>query len=242
MDDAEIEGSSEDEQAQDLDSEASEDGDDEEPPSRPYLTLLQSLNETNIPKAKRRKLSHSSSPRNALNPPSEQPEEGNDEPGDIDRIEEEEDEENGVDPEEQAQDDSSSDSDDGVTSADPFDAHIAQPDDLIVAGAVQAIKSEQWVTKRTLLQSLRVTLMSPGLETDLELPESATQADSLKLKPKLRETARKVLDSMRGSQKALMPLLFGYWDVLQCDRTAANSLGLRQLVCLHALNHAFKCD
>ncbi|EQL03753.1 DUF1253 domain-containing protein [Ophiocordyceps sinensis CO18] len=237
MEDSELESSSGEEQQENLDSAASEeDNDDEEPPSRPYMTLLQSLNESSAPKAKRRKLEHRSSPQQAPSSPPQQPEQGGEEPDDVDRVDEEE--EPAVDPEEQPQDDS--DSEDGDASADPFDAHIAQPDESIVAKSVRAVKDEQWTTKRALIHSLRATLMSPGSVSTFEVPESGTQVDVLKLKQKLRETACKKLSKLDASQRALMPLLFEYRDVLHCDRTTANSHGLRQLVCLHALNHAFK--
>ncbi|XP_044721356.1 utp25, u3 small nucleolar RNA-associated SSU processome protein 25 domain-containing protein [Hirsutella rhossiliensis] len=237
MDDSELESSSDDAQEEDLDSAVSEDGDDEEPPSRPYMALLQSLNESSNPKAKRRKLEHPASPQQAPSSLSHQRENGDDEePEDVDKADEEE--EPTVDPDEQPQSDS--DSEDGDASADPFDAHIAQPDKSSVAKSVQAVKDGQWTTKRALIQSLRTTLMSPGLESALEVPESVAQVDALKLKQKLRETASTKMSNLDASQRALMPLLFEYRDVLHCDRTVANSHGLRQLVCLHALNHAFK--
>ncbi|PHH89114.1 hypothetical protein CDD83_6625 [Cordyceps sp. RAO-2017] len=206
-------------------------------PSNPYMTLMQSLSESSDRKAKRRKLDHPAS----TSPPRQAGQGDGDEetPEDIDQVdEEEEDKDAEAEPEEKPEEDS--DSEDEGPSTDPFDVHFAHPDEATVAKAVQAVKQGQWATKRELIPPLRATLMSPGLESNFDAPSPAVQLDESMLKQKLRETAGKKMSKLNASQGALAPLLFGYRDVLHCDRTVENSGGLRHLVCLHALNHVFK--
>lgn len=200
---------------------------------RPYMALLQGFNDDSAPKAKRRKLDHekpSQVPATAT-----QDEQMDDADRDIDQVEEPEDP--AIDPEEQPEDDSSDEEED---SSDPFDAHFAHADEKLSAKSVQALKKGEWTTKRALLNPWRATYMLPGSQEDFEAPQPASGPDSLRLKQKLKETASKKIAKFSDAEKNLGPLLFGYQDLLHCDRTVRNSQSLRQLVGLHALNHIFK--
>ncbi|GAO18487.1 hypothetical protein UVI_02041770 [Ustilaginoidea virens] len=216
------------------------DDEDDAPAVRPYMALLQSFKESSGPKAKRRKLEHDQSPAAAAAASAagdgrdeSMDEASGEEPRDIDEADEAEDAE---DQEEQLEDEP--DSEDEQLS-DPFDAHFAHPDDAEVGRAITAIKKEEWVTNRALVQSLWASTMSAGSGSKLGTPAPCGY-EGLRLKQKLQEAALKKMDKLDATQQAILPWLFEYKDILYCDRTVKNSTTLRQAVCLHALNHVFK--
>lgn len=201
---------------------------------RPYMALLQGFADTSAPKAKRRKLDHSQ-PATAQPPPadleSEDEEEGD---NDVDHVDEPEDTAN--EPEEQPEDDSS-DEEEGST--DPFDVHFAHADETRSTNAVKSIKEGQWTTRRAMVNSWRGTFSDPS-SASARTPHPLSSLDDLHLKRKLKEIASKKLSKISEAEKHLMSLVFGYSDVLHCDRTIKDSDFLRRMVCLHALNHVFK--
>lgn len=205
---------------------------------RPYMALLQGFKDESAPRAKRRKLDH----KRSSQPPADSTllnESGEDEPEDgdqdVDKVEEPENP--AIDLDEEPEDDSS---DEEGHSTDPFDVHFAHADEQLSSKRVQAAKKGEWTTKRALVQPWRATLMYPGASGDFEPLSEASSLDSFRLKQKLKETAGKKMSNLSEVEKSLGPLLFGYHDILYCDRTVKNSQSLRQLVCLHALNHVFK--
>lgn len=201
------------------------------------MALLQGFTDNSAPQAKRRKLDHSkptTAPRPApLADESESEDEGEDEK-DIDQVDEPEEPANDL--EEQPEDDAS---DDEEGSTDPFDVHFAHADEARSSKAIKSVKDEQWTTKRAMVNSWRGTFIEPGSEsTRVSQPLSSLQ--DLHLKKKLKESASKKMSNLSDAEKQLMPLVFGYNDVLHCDRTIKESDSLRRMVCLHALNHVFK--
>lgn len=155
-------------------------------------------------------------------------------------------EEDGGDEDEEAlsvldgEDDGDSDSDNGEAAADPFDLHFAHPNESDVARAVKNIKDGDWSSQRVMAQPLRATLLSPGSGSHMQTPPPTPDLASLRLKQKLQAPARKMMSTLTDMQRAFMPYLFDYRDVLYCGRTVENSEAIRQSVCLHALNHVFK--
>ncbi|KAG5938237.1 rRNA-binding ribosome biosynthesis protein utp25 [Claviceps sorghi] len=238
---SESEGSSRDEQDENIDDSGSENG-EEQPAARPYAALLQSFNESSTHKAKRRKLQHNiSSEQTAA-------EESDDKMDDSDREERQDiDEADGADDAEnegeQQEDEPDSEDDEDVT--DPFDTHYAHPDDSQVGKAVTAIKNGDWTISRALVHTLRATMMTvtsedgDGCDSKAEAPQPCG-LEGLKLKQKLQEMAAKKMYKLDATERAILPLLFGYKDIFYCDRTVKNAARLRQAVCLHALNHVFK--
>lgn len=203
------------------------------------MALLQSFNDSSAPKAKRRKLEHQeSAPRTEIEDSDEEESVGSDqegEDGDIDRVEEaEEDPAAGFD--EQLEDEGSDEED----ATDPFDTHFANPDQELVAKRVKAAQKGDWATKRSLVQTLRATITYPDAGASPEAPKPVSSLDGLKLKQKLKETASSKIGNLTAAQQNLSPVLFEYRDVLHCDRTVRNSDKIRQITCLHALNHVFK--
>lgn len=204
------------------------------------MALLQGLNDSNAPSAKRRKIEHSSAPAPSKpSQPTKEPAESSEDEEmdgdrDVDEVEEAEDPAIGADEE------PTEDSDDEIDATDPFDSHFANADEQLTAKRVEAAKKGQWTTKRTMLQSWRATLMGAGDE-EPSVPPTVAGIDQLKLKQKLRETAsKKKMTKFNDVERALAPALFDYRDILHCDRSVKNSQSMRQLVCLHALNHIFK--
>lgn len=226
------EDDSQDEQDDDLDDSASED-EEEKPAARPYMTLLQSFNDSSAPTAKRRKLQHDDSSQQDGSSEDENMVDAGDKGGDVDEADEAEEAED----DEQIEEDSDSEDEEELT--DPFDVHFAHPNDQEVGKAVKAAKGQDWATSRAMVSSLRSTIMSAGSGSKIDIPQPCG-LEGLKLKQKLQEVAAKKMDKLDATQKAILPLLFGYKDIFHCDRTVKNSTGLREAVCLHALNHVFK--
>ncbi|KAM0557114.1 hypothetical protein ACHAPJ_005377 [Fusarium lateritium] len=222
---------------EDIDSEE-EDEDEQTASAKPYMALLQSFNESSAPSAKRRKIEHQEPPQSQSDEGSSSGEDdeadNEDAEKDIDRAEEE--------PEDQAEEqlDDDDDSEDEENPTDPFDVHFAHPDDDTVAKRVKAVQKGDWATKRALLQNLRATVTYPGSDAGSEVPKPIAGLDGLQLKQKLKETSSRKIGEFDAVQRTLSPLLFNYNDVLFCDRTVRNSDSLRELTCLHALNHVFK--
>ena len=212
-----------------------EDDDEEKPPARPYIALLQSFNEDNAPNPKRRKVDHQT-PADSEGVAGEVggEVEGNDN-SDVDHVEEPEDALIGL--EEEDEDENESDAEDGST--DPFDLHFAHPDEEVASQRVNEIKQGQWKTKRAMLQSLRAVVTTPGETSDYYFPKQVSGLDTLHIKQKLKETAGRKL-RFGNTQRSISSVLFDYQDILYCGRTVQNSDQLRQIVCLHTLNHIFK--
>ncbi|KAH7326047.1 hypothetical protein B0I35DRAFT_346832 [Stachybotrys elegans] len=202
------------------------------------MTLLESFKNADAPSAKRRKLDHRdtqvpTAPQEAESDSESDHQEG-DEAEDVDHVDEPEDTAPEMD--EALEEDSEDEADLG----DPFDIHFAHPDEKLVSARVASAKKGQWAAKRQMVQNLRATSSIPGPSHVEDLPTSGASLDSLKLKQKLKEMASKTMGEFTNSQKALGPLLFNYHDILHCDRSVSNAGKLRDLVCLHALNHVFK--
>ncbi|EWZ89763.1 U3 small nucleolar RNA-associated protein 25 [Fusarium oxysporum] len=223
---------------EDIDSE--DDDDEHTTSSKPYMALLQSFNnESSAPNAKRRKLDHKKSTQSQTEEDSSGEEshaedQDEDTEKDIDRSEDE--------AEEQVEEklDDEDDSEDEENPTDPFDVHFAHPNDNTVSQRVKSVQKNDWATKRALLHNMRATILYPGSDTGSEMPKPIAGLEGLQLKQKLRETSSRKIGDFDALQRNLGPLIFNYNDVLFCDRTVQNSDSLRELACLHALNHVFK--
>lgn len=197
------------------------------------MALLQSFQQDSEPSAKRRKTHHGASQEGQTTKAEADESSDEDEDKDVDHVDEPEDAGQDVDVMEQV------DSDDEEDEADPFETHFAHPNDKVVATHVAALKKADWVTKKALIASGRATSMFPSSATSNELSKPLDSLDDLHLKHKLKETAKEKLP-FNEFQKNLSPMLFNYQDLLYCDRTVKNSTQLRQLTCLHAVNHVLK--
>lgn len=224
------------------------DDDEQQATARPYMALMQKFHDSSAssaPSAKRRKITHAEPSSRSPSPAQEQSEdeeeeeeESNPKREDIDEADGEEEEEG----EDQTGDveANADDSEDEIDAADPFDAHFANPDQQTSAPAVTAAKKGEWATSRAMIQPWRAVVVSPDTKSTEPAPQPISGLGGLKLKQKLRETAKEKMGNLDAAQKSFAPLLFGYKDILFCDRSVENSHKMRQTVCLHALNHIFK--
>ncbi|KAK1589657.1 U3 small nucleolar RNA-associated protein 25 [Colletotrichum navitas] len=226
------------EMEEDSDVSMSEDEEEEKPQNaRPYMALLQGFTESSEPSAKRRKLEGGTSAVPAQAESESDEDEDEKEGEDVDRVEEAEDPMADL-----AEEEEQSDDEDDVDASDPFDSHFTTPDEDLTAKRVKAVQKKDWTFKRTMSKVSKAVVTYPHVEdSDAPvIPSPISSLDGLKLKQKLRETASKKLATLDPLQQAIAPTIFSYSDVLYDNRNTQNSEGLRQLVCLHAVNHVFK--
>lgn len=220
-----------------VESDGGEDSETEKPAARPYMALLQSFQQDDEPRAKRRKTQHDDTQRKQPAKEEDDDDSGSEVDKDLDHVDE---------PEEAAQDDDieeQADSDDEEDETDPFESHFTRPDDKATAACEaaekKADKKPEWVTKKALIPAGRATAMFPPSCSKPEISNPVSTLEGLHLKQKLKESAKDKLPYNQFQQN-LSPLLFNYQDLLYCDRTVKNSTQLRQLTCLHAVNHVLK--
>lgn len=223
--------------------------------SRPYVALLQSFATSEGSRSKRRKLSHPTPERSGDASRQPKPERATEDVVDqadlaetprseddfVDAAENLEDEvDDESDGAEELQDDDSSD--DEAATSDPFDSHFGLGDDRSWTAKVKAIQENQLATEKRLLQRWRAVVTYPKVNKGQEVPSLTPISgfEELNLKQKLREPATRKIGALSEVQQMLAPLLFNHHDLLFNGRNLGNADHLRQLVCLHALNHVFK--
>lgn len=216
-----------------------EDEDESTTDARPYAALIKSLTEdAGAPSAKRRKLDHQAAPSEI---PKDQPTITEEDTAlDVDFVEEVEDGPDDVDAEDAF--DEEDDDDDKIDKADPFDQHFVAIDEGRLTTRLKAIEDTKWTTKKA-SKGWRTVLNVPDTGDDsdqISLPTPISSPSELPLKHKLQESITKNSIKLTSIEKSLAPYIFGYNDVLYCNRTLANGQSIRRLACLHALNHVFK--
>ena len=191
--------------------------------------------ENSAPKAKRRKLDHAPDPELAKEDENDDQDELKN-AEDADRVEEAEE------GPETATDGLLEDDADEEDSLDPFESHFASPDDNVLARRLKALQLNQWSTQKTVIPKLGKVMINIPLDADVKPPTIASISGpaQLKLKQKLADAAKKLRPAFDHLEMSFAPLLFGYQDLLYCERTPVNSESLRRLTCLHAVNHVFK--
>jgi U3 small nucleolar RNA-associated protein 25 len=211
--------------------------------AQPYLALLQSFNkDASERNAKRRKLDDGT-PAQEPEPVQDAAESSDDEDSedgegkDLDHVEEPE-EDAGAALDGEVLD---SDDEDEQDASDPFDTHFTMPDETLTAKRVAALKKNEWATKRTVSSVSRAVFMTPNVGgEEASLPGPIKGPQDLKLKHRVREVIKEKITSFTPLQKSLAPMLFGYQDMMYGERNVGNADALRQLVCLHAVNHIYK--
>ena len=212
-----------------------------EPKFKPYNALLGVFNISSEKEEHRRKRRKVDSNTNQLKEGSNgtQPYNGEDE-----HSVSEPDEEPGVELEE-TQDalDGEDDEDDTGNPSDPFDIHFSNPDESTLANQIAAITEKGWhVEKRDFGMIGKCQMYTPN--DDQQATERLTfgnaTINSLSIKKRLLETAQRAFPEFDDTEKAMVPFVFGYKDVLFGGRTVENASKLRSMICLHALNHIFK--
>ncbi|ESZ92667.1 hypothetical protein SBOR_6928 [Sclerotinia borealis F-4128] len=230
--DSESEESSQDE-ATESEEESSDDEDDAEPAPavKSYAALMQSFATDAAPQAKRRKLTIDKEEKEDVEAdPMDQ------DTNDADDVEEAEE------GPETATDGLPEDDDDEEDNSDPFEAHFANPDDNILSRRLQHLEKGQWAIQKTPLAKVGKAITSiPGDDEPKQTkPMSINSPEELKLKQKLAGIIKKQCPTFDTLEKSISPLIFGYQDLLFCERNTSNAESLRRLTCLHAVNHVLK--
>lgn len=226
---------------------ASEDEDETNATAQPYMALIKSLTEdSGAPSAKRRKLDHQQTPGDKADQQQQQAETGKEQPEDVDFVDEAEDAPEEADDDEEAEDGQDEDEDEETAdSSDPFTRHFAAIDEAAISRRVQAIEEGKWSIKKvpSSSKSAKMVFNSPDTGHDkdqISIPPAILSATDLSLKHRLKESMTGKKAKFDALEQSLAPLVFGYRDVLFCNRNMANGKSVRRLACLHALNHVFK--
>lgn len=206
------------------------------------MALIKSLtDESSAPSAKRRKLDHQAAPMETPKDDPVEPErETAEDPDFVEETEDAPDEaetEGAFDGDEDAEDED-------IDASDPFDRHFVAFDEASLARRLKAIWDSKWTTKKVATKGSRTVLNGPDTGDDsdrVSVSSPASSASELPLKHKLQEMMGKKKSKFDAVEQSLAPYMFGYHDLLYCNRTVANGESLRRLACLHALNHVFKC-
>ncbi|PGH15807.1 hypothetical protein AJ79_02188 [Helicocarpus griseus UAMH5409] len=222
------------------DASPSSDDEEENTTEKPYNTLLQLFNagqNANGPARKRRKIEHSD--KNA---------EVAIEPKDASDAEDQSESEGAEDNEEEEEEDAAmeeagaEESDDENDASDPFETHFSNVDGSILSQQIKAISTKGWQPhKNELPGKIRLVINQPNTGGDQVQSLPAVHGpENLKLKQKLANNARDHFTKFDSLSSSLAPYMFGYQDLLFGARALSNSAKLRDLYCLHILNHILK--
>ncbi|KAK4947934.1 rRNA-binding ribosome biosynthesis protein utp25 [Elasticomyces elasticus] len=238
--DAELEG---DDVAEDTES-ASE---DEAPAADSYATLLQSLNagrEMGEPARKKRRIAnkqtHVEVPPNGEQTQEEavplqgtQAAEADDQLKVLDEEVEEEEEHADTVP-------ADADSDDEETMLkDPFEKHYSTVEEEDLKIVVKHVDEKDWqIQTATLDDNIRRTSMWLNGRSGQNCPVKGVT--DLSLKRRLVEAGTRLASSLTAEERNVAGSVFNYSDIIYGNRNLKNSSQLRDLSCLHALNHIFK--
>lgn len=246
-DGSEEEGSEAEEEFEGFDDASEEGGEEEEEDknaaTRPYLTLIKSLTEEiDGPQAKRRKLDHKKQLNEGRDFSGDEPKSTENEVAeDVDFVEEPEeaaDEQN-----DQGAFDEEDEDDEKEDTSDPFESHFGTYDETSITRRLKAIEDAKWTNKKVATRGTRTVLSGPdtGDESDqISIPAPISDPSTLSLKHRLKESLESKKTKFDAVEQSVVPYMFGYRDILYCNRNLHNGKSVRRLTCLHALNHVFK--
>jgi U3 small nucleolar RNA-associated protein 25 len=227
-----------------------DDEDDEEeevaPAGKAYGALLASLKRPEDDEGRSRKRRKLEAPAEVPMVAEESGDESNAEPGlEVDEASDDDDEDDEEAQELAAAADASSETlqdDDEEDASDYFEAHFANPDDNELTARLKDIQNAEWRTeKQSVYQKGSLTLTLPKSSPDVATRRQNYKSTSdIPLKQKLVETAKKHIGTFDDVQRTIAPHMLSYTDLLVANRTAANAESLRNLACMHALNHVLK--
>ncbi len=118
-----------------------------------------------------------------------------------------------------------------------YQLHFASPNDDELAMQKKRIENNQWVTQKLDVGPDRGVLQVPMQDSKTLLPQTTTSTRDLQLKARLIDNAHKSIGSFDRLEQAIVPSIFMYRDVLFGGRMVQNASRLREITCLHALNH-----
>jgi U3 small nucleolar RNA-associated protein 25 len=119
-----------------------------------------------------------------------------------------------------------------------FEVHFANPDENELAARLKKISENQWSSSKIVVGGGRGMLQVPSAQDIVPDRRKLRSTRDVQLKARLVENAQKVVGTFKeGVEQAIAPSIFGYQDVLFGARTVQNAGRLRDIACLHALNH-----
>ncbi|KAI9796894.1 MAG: rRNA-binding ribosome biosynthesis protein utp25 [Piccolia ochrophora] len=126
---------------------------------------------------------------------------------------------------------------------DPFELNFANQNEDVLSKKIMAVSDNGWRSEKGSYKDLyKVVTAVPS--SDLSVERSSRRAipgpKAMKLKSKLVESALRIQPTFDDTEAKMAQSICNYQDVLFCARTIHNADGLRNLYCLHALNHIFK--
>jgi U3 small nucleolar RNA-associated protein 25 len=224
----------------DSESDASDDAasDEEEEEAKPisnaYATLLQSFSSRNTGseehRKKRRKLGHDEPSHEVeLDDGSESSTLEAEEP--VDKNEQED-----VDIDEENEDED--DKEQELEKA--YEKHFANPDENELATRLKRIAANQWASQKLDRVSGKGVGILQVPSDEAKAPRKLKSIHDIQLKARLVENAQKQVGAFDELEQAIAPSIFGYQDLLFGARTVQNAGRLRDITCLHALNHILR--
>jgi U3 small nucleolar RNA-associated protein 25 len=123
---------------------------------------------------------------------------------------------------------------------DSYEVHFANPDDNELALRLNRIADNQWTTKKLDAGGGRGVLQVPSADEKALTRRKLRSTRDIGLKARLVDNAKKVVGEFNDLEQALAPSIFEYQDLLFGARTVQNAGRLRDIACLHALNHILK--
>ncbi|CAN9171320.1 unnamed protein product [Alternaria sp. RS040] len=119
-----------------------------------------------------------------------------------------------------------------------YERHFANPDENELAMRLKRIAANQWTSqkldRKPGLGAGVLQVPSDEVKTPVRRLRSVRDVD---LKARLVENAQKRIGTFDELEQAITPSIFGYQDLLFGARTVQNANRLRDITCLHALNH-----
>lgn len=119
----------------------------------------------------------------------------------------------------------------------PYDVHFASPDENELAVRLKRITDNQWITKKLDVGGGKGVLQVPAPDEIALSQRKVRSTRDIVLKARLVDNAQKVLGHFNDAEQAITPSIFDYQDLLFGARTVQNAGRIRDITCLHALNH-----
>ena len=124
---------------------------------------------------------------------------------------------------------------------DPFTRHLEGNDEALLSQKIAKVENNQWHTQKSPQRgSLQMISRVPHLPHGSTMSQESAEDYSLHLKDKLKHIGDELLINLDPSIRSFLHPAFNYQDVLFPCRSLANANHLRQVMCLHTLNHVFK--
>ncbi|KAH7357637.1 U3 small nucleolar RNA-associated protein 25 [Pyrenochaeta sp. MPI-SDFR-AT-0127] len=121
--------------------------------------------------------------------------------------------------------------------ASAFEVHYANPDENELAMRLKRIANNEWASKKLDYGGGRGVLQVPSAAENALSRRKMKSVRDVQLKARLVNNAQKVIGDFDNLEQALAPSIFEYQDLLFGGRTVQNAGRLRDITCLHALNH-----